>query len=176
MVPTLRTRVRSWRAAARQWRFPRELRISPRDLPDSLDTLVRRAAAAVESYQPGREQVPARPAPAPSPLGDRDIATVATGLWRARRRMLDPVTSGPNPELDPSFRHVQSTWDALEDAGITIQDHDGTAYVTGLALDVVDFETTAGLEIDTVVETVRPSVYVQGRRIQTGQVIVGTPT
>lgn len=166
------------RAALRQRRFPRRLRIAAVDPPDGLGELVealRRASDrpddAGRPESPGRLDEPA----GGTPLDDRTLADLATALWRARRRMVVPGTDEPRPDQRHAFRHVQSTWDVLAGAEVTVQDHDGSRFESGLALDVLAFQPTPGLAGEQVVETVRPSVYVRGRAIQRGQVIVGTP-
>jgi hypothetical protein len=154
------------RAALRQQRFPRVLRIAPVDPPEGLDDLV-------EALRRTRER-PDEPAGGTA-LDDRTLADLATALWRARRRMVVPGTDDPRPDQRQAFRHVQSTWDVLAGAEVTVQDHDGSPFESGLALDVLAFQPTPGLAGEQVVETVRPSVYVRGRTVQRGQVIVGTP-
>lgn len=156
------------RARLRQWRYPRALRIAPREVPAGLDALVDQVNAALRTGL-----APDSPAPA---LDDGAIAAVATGLWRTRRRMVDPATGEANRAVRRPFRHLQSTWAALAEAGVVIEDHDGSRFNPGLALEVLGpFQPTAGLRWDQVIETVRPSVYVDGRTVQIGQVIVGTP-
>jgi hypothetical protein len=156
------------RAALRQRRFPRVLRIAVVDPPEGLDDLVEALRRTSE-----RLAEPAEPADGTS-LDDRTLADLATALWRARRRMVVPGTDDPRPDQRQAFRHVQSTWDVLAGAEVTVQDHDGSRFESGLALDVLAFQPTPGLAGEQVVETVRPSVYVRGRPIQRGQVIVGT--
>jgi hypothetical protein len=73
------------------------------------------------------------------------------------------------------YRHVQSACDALAEAGVVIQDHDGQEFNTGLELKVVAFQPDPGWTSDRVAETIRPSIYRNGRSIQMGEVIVGTP-
>jgi hypothetical protein len=159
----------------RQWRFPPELRIAEQKAPDGLDEVVealRGLAAGVRP--PGRGDGDDR--------GDRGerfdpatVAAVATGLWRARRRLVDPATGRPHPEARLTFRHVRSSWDALTEAGVLIQDHDGEAFESGQLLEVIAFQPTPGLSRETVTETIRPSVYLRGRCLQIGQVMVGIP-
>lgn len=159
---------RFW-AALRQWRFPQALRIKPPEASADLDALVQTVRSAVEAAgaDGGNGSEPA--------LSERDLAGIATGLWRARRRMLQPGTDRPRSEVRQAFRHVQSTWDALAAAEVVVQDHDGERYGTGLALEVLAFQPDDDLTAEQVLETVRPSVYFRGRTLQVGQVIVGTP-
>jgi hypothetical protein len=145
---------------------------------------VRRAAAAggaggTPDGKPGGARGEP-PAAGREPAGVEGIdagtaAVVATGLWRLRNKMVDPVTGRARPELRALYRHVESVWDALLRAGIEVQGHDGARFDAGLSLSVVAFQPTAGIERECVIETVRPSVYRSGRLIQQGEVIVGTP-
>ncbi len=127
---------------------------------------------------PPEQSEAARPEPERAPPGVLDaesVAAVATALWRMRNKMVDPGTDRPQPELRGLFRHLDSAWDALHDSGIEVQSHDGLATDPGLALSVVAYQPTAGLDCDRVVETIRPTVYLNGRTIQQGEVVVGTP-
>ena len=154
-------------AALRQYWFPPEFRIAPPAWPTNFDSLLGRL---------GAEGAPS-PAPAQSTGGPSAemLAEVATGLWRLRQRMVDPDSGRPLEEMRRAFRHLESVWDALAAAGVEVQDHTGMAFHTGLALDVLAFQPTAGVERERVIETIKPSVYFKGRAIQMGQVIVGTP-
>jgi len=75
------------------------------------------------------------------------------------------------------FRHLEAAWDALSSAGIEIRDHTDEAIPEhgSLALEVLAYQPTPGLDRERVVDTVRPSVYVNGRVLQMGQVIIGAP-
>jgi hypothetical protein len=108
-------------------------------------------------------------------LDAKAVAAVATALWRMRNKMVVPGTDRPPAELRALFRHLESAFDALNDTGIEVQSHDGLATDPGLALSVVAYQPTPGLDCDRVLETIRPSVYLHGRAIQQGEVVVGTP-
>ena len=108
-------------------------------------------------------------------VDDGVLAAVATGLWRMRTKMVEPETGLPLPGMRPLYRHLEATWDALAAAGVEIQSLDGAAADPGLALSVVAYQPTPGLDRDRVVETIRPGVYRNSRVIQQGEVIVGTP-
>lgn len=119
------------------------------------------------------------PAPAPGPPAEdpraRLLADLATGLWRLRGRMVDARSGEPLSEMRRAYRHLEAVWDALSQAGVEVQEHARRPYDPGLSLRVLAFQPTAGLERETVLETVKPCVYLGGRRIQMGEVIVGTP-
>ncbi|EFC80558.1 hypothetical protein FrEUN1fDRAFT_6339, partial [Parafrankia sp. EUN1f] len=72
-------------------------------------------------------------------------------------------------------RQLDSLWSTLGAAGVEVQDHDRVPYDSGLDLQVLEFQRTAGLTGETVLETLRPTVYLHGQRVQTGEVVVGTP-
>lgn len=140
---------------------------------------------------PGAREAPAHrrsiePAPAPggvpgqaeAGLLDTDtVLRLATGLWRIRERMIDPKTREPLPEMRKALRHVDRTLEDLRDAGIEVRDHTGESMpdIGVTALRVIAFESRPGLATQCVVETVKPSVFAQGRLVQMGEVIVGKP-
>ncbi len=113
------------------------------------------------------------------PTADRDrvrlLVDVGTGLWRLGQKMVEPGTDRPLENMRKAYRHWQSTWDALADAGVEIQDHTGKPFDSGQELIPVLFQPTPGLERERILETVKPSIYYKGRRIQVGEVIVGKP-
>ncbi|WP_053732669.1 hypothetical protein [Nocardia sp. NRRL S-836] len=108
------------------------------------------------------------------PLDDKDLAEAATNLWRARRR-LGRLAEEDGREAKRVGRYLQATQRALDEAGLTIQDHDGTDFHPGLSLEVLLTQPDPELSREVVRETVRPTVYLAGKRIQMGQVIVGCP-
>ena len=110
-------------------------------------------------------------------LDDAALANLCTGLWRARRRMVDPATGGAREDMRVPFRHLESVWDTLAKADVEIQDHTDELVPEygAFALEVLAYQPTPGLSRDQVVDTIKPSVYVGGRLVQMGQVIVGTP-
>ena len=103
------------------------------------------------------------------------LADVATGLWRARGKLVDPASGEPLPAGRGAHRHVQRTLEVLARAGVEVVDHQGADFVAGVVLDVVAFQPVPGLTREVVIEVVRPSVYVGGVLVQRGEVIVGTP-
>jgi hypothetical protein len=94
------------------------------------------------------------------------LAEVATGLWRLYRRL----DSGA-----PEARHVRRILEVLSDADIRIDDHHGVAFDPGLAIDVVAYQPTEGVDREQVIETERPSIFRGAATLQRGRVIVGVP-
>ncbi|MEU5567688.1 hypothetical protein [Micromonospora musae] len=111
----------------------------------------------------------------PAQPDETALATAATNLWRAERK-LTPPGERPSPRDRQAARYLRTCSEALADAGLVLQDHDGDAFNPGRALEVLVYQENPALTAETVLETVRPSVYLHGRLVQMGQVIVGTPS
>jgi hypothetical protein len=95
--------------------------------------------------------------------------------WKLQQRMFDIGTGEAKSEFRQLGRHVVTIRDRLIDLGLQIQDHTGNPYDSGQSLEVLAFQPTDGITNEVVIETVRPSLYLQGHRILKGQVIVGSP-
>lgn len=102
-------------------------------------------------------------------------AEVATGAWRLKKKMIDPKNQQPLKEMSKAYRHLESIMLTLEKEGIEIKDHDGQPFDSGLSIKALAFQPTPGIKEETMVETIKPSVYFMGERIVMGEVIVGTP-
>jgi hypothetical protein len=153
-------------AAFRQWRQPEEFRIGAEPWPDeALRVLVDLAAArststAAAAAEPGDG----------GGIAEQSVADIATSIWRLRGRL------AAQPDgMRSVARHAESAWDALAQAGVEIRDHVNDPFDPGLALTVVAYQPTPGIDRDRVVEAIRPSIYLNDRPIQTAEVIVGTP-
>lgn len=103
------------------------------------------------------------------------IGNVATNAWRAKIKMVDSDTGEAREEMKKVYRHIEGIFEALKVIGVETIDPVGRAYDSGMALKVVSFEQTPGVSKEEIKETVKPSISWQGRLIQMGEVIVGTP-
>jgi hypothetical protein len=152
----------NWKADIRQWQFPREFRIRPpvwtKDASEQLKEIA---------------ELLAKPEGAGPNLAL--LADVGTGLWRLKGRMVDPDTGHPPEQMRRAYRHFESVWDALTNEGVKIYDHTGEPFEPGRAIDVMSFQPTPGLARDTIIETIKPTIYFREHLVQTGEVIVGTP-
>ena len=160
----------NWLASLRQLTYPAELRIPPPDWPPDLRVQFERLAERLQS-----PATPAGDGPVLSGVHGRELADVATGLWRLRRAMLQPNSDRPPEELRRPYRHFESVWDVLIQGGLEIIDHTNQNYDTGMSLRVLAFQPTPGLARERIVETVKPTVYFQGQPLQIGEVFVATP-
>ena len=67
-------------------------------------------------------------------------------------------------------------WDRLEASNVEIREHTGADYDPGMALDVLLFQDDPSLKHETIIETIKPSIFVSGRLVSPGEVIVGKPS
>lgn len=113
----------------------------------------------------------------PSPDGSLDakaLADAATNLWRAQRRLTRQGEAASSRSRQTG-RYLRSCREALDEAGLLVQEHEGDPFHTGRSLEALTFQDDPSLTAETVLETIRPTIYLHGRRIQMGQVIVGCP-
>ncbi len=153
-------------ASVRQLMYPEEFRIAPYEWPPELlsvfEKLMTLPENTLESPNIMKENL-------------SFFADVCTGLWRLRQKMLQMGTDRPLEEMRRAYRHLQSVWDALIQAGFEIQEHTGKLFDSGLSLKVIAFQPTPGIGREKVIETIKPSIYYKNESIQMGEVIVGTP-
>jgi len=115
--------------------------------------------------------------PVPDELAamDGSLAGLATQVWRARNRIIDPETGEPREEMRRIHRHIEAAVETFTEMGLTLKDWVNQPYDPGLPLKVLTFQPTPGIERDTVLEAVRPTVIWKDRLLQLGEVIVGIP-
>lgn len=140
-----------------------------------IEELLAQAQATTPAETPDPTVDPAvGPAVGPAP-DETALATAATNLWRAERK-LTPPGERPTARDRQAARYLRTCAEALAEAGLVVQEHDGDGFNSGRALEVLVYQEHPGLAAETVLETVRPSIYLHGRLVQMGQVIVGTPS
>ena len=163
------TRLGEW---LRQRRFAAEFRIDApvTPVPVTVETVPASAAEA-----PAEPVPTAPPATDPTGLPDDVLAELGTDLWRARRRLGDGQDRDAPREQRLAARSLRAAWDRLADAGVEVQEHDGMPFDVGMKLDVLAYQDDPNVTKETVLETVRPSVYRGERCIQVGEVIVAVP-
>jgi len=124
---------------------------------------------------------PAAAGAAPRPEADRAdevsaaLGGLATQIWRAAGKTVDPATGQPREEMKRVHRHLEGALDLLQEMGVSMNDWVKQPYDAGLPVKVLSFQPTPGLDRDTVLEAVRPTVIWKDRILQLGEVIVGTP-
>jgi len=160
------SRIHQLHATLGQLRHPPEFRVPPPFLDAAqiewvTDVLAEAAAATAEAPDEG--------------AGTGALLRAATGIWRALRKLDQDDGTLSAADLRQVRRQVDASRQALADDGLEIQDHDGMPFDPGLSVEALAFEEKPGLPHEVVLETVRPSVYLRGERIQVGQVVVGRP-
>jgi hypothetical protein len=104
------------------------------------------------------------------------VADIATGIWRIKNKFSETNTDDLPDEIKKAYRHVESTWDALSSAKVKVRDHTGEKYPHGNpALKVIASQPTPSVQYEVITETIKPTIYYNGRLIQMGQVIVEKP-
>jgi hypothetical protein len=164
------------------------------------DLLVDRITNLTHTYRLPRppEQRPPVPKPStPQPLaghptrpgnpGDEELRTfyheqmelladVGTDLWRLRQK-IQPEAAQSQGAAPRAFRHLESIWDTLNEAGFSIQDFTHQAYQAGDRLmRVVAEENVPAVGAPEVLETIRPAIIYKKHLIQTSDVIVAYPS
>ena len=140
---------------------------------DSLHTLMREFESMA---QPASST-----ASADSESLERTLAVLATQAWRMSNRLIDPATKESRELLDSRdcrgiARSLESIMDELSAFGITIKDRTGEAYDEGLPEKVIHGERRADLTKPQIIETLKPSIFLNKKTIQLGDIIVGIPT
>jgi hypothetical protein len=165
-------------AGLRQLRFARAFRIPPPAWPEDLSAL----AAFLRQIDRKRPTGRHPDAHGATRLGPADwqpefLARLGTDLWRLRRKMLQPGTDRPLGPMRKAFRHCQALWDSLHEAGVVIREHDGERVPESgvYGLKSLAYQPTDGISHETVIETIKPSIYSKDQMIQMGEVIIGTP-
>jgi hypothetical protein len=162
----------------RQLMYPKEFRIESKRSIAQIRELLKQFALTEQSGRTESENPHARAAlPTSADISDAALSDLGTSLWRIRDRMINRETGMPAEGNRRTFRHLQSAWDVLGQVGVRILDHTNEIVPEGgiYSLKAVAYEPTSGLLRETVIETVKPTIYFQDRMIQMGEVIIGTP-
>ena len=104
----------------------------------------------------------------------RFIKKIANNVWKLRNKMLDE-DGNPKDHFDRVYRFVEALDDALKEIDVTIKSHDGEAYDTGMAVNVVAWEKREGATREEIVETIKPTIRLGDRLLQWADVIAVTP-
>jgi len=149
-------------ASLRQFLYPPEFRINPIKSYD-LNTILKVVANLPDkklSTTISEESI-------------RFLSDLSLSLWRLEKKMFKPGTDQPLEEMSHAYSSLASIWNSLIQAGVTVRDHTGLLYDSGLPLIVTDYQEIVGISKPKIIETIKPTVYLQGNPIQYGDVIVG---
>jgi len=106
------------------------------------------------------------------------ISSLAIEIWRLEKRFekaKGDMTKDENSEIASIGDQIQRIKDIFKRQEIEICEHTGAAYNDGLSLKVLHIEEIDGLPEGKmqIIETIKPSVYLKGKVIFLGEVIVG---
>ena len=105
----------------------------------------------------------------------QSILDLANAAFALQQRSGILASGAAQEQVRPLLRHINRMVECLNQMEIDLQNHTGQAFVSGMSLEVMAFQPIAGLAHEVVIETLKPTLYFRGHRIQTGQVIVATP-
>ncbi len=151
---------------------PKEFQIPPAQFPDRnrvIETVVRIQQAMLVETKEVTEVRGAIPAHVVKGMAD-----IATNVWKANAKMLD-VSGEVRDEMKRVHRHIASVLESLHEIGLEVKDHTGDAFDYGLPLKVVTTQPTQGITRESVIETIKPTIYWQQQIIQMGEVVIATP-
>lgn len=151
---------------------PEEFKIPPGEFPDGnrvVETIMRIHQAMLADSQGGevRHAVPANVV--------KGMADIATNIWKAKAKMLDGASGEVRDEMKRVYRHIEGVLETLHEMGLEVKDHTGDPFDYGLPLKVITTQPTQGITRESVVETIKPTIYWQQQIIQTGEVVIATP-
>lgn len=100
------------------------------------------------------------------------VARLASEAWRLRRRLdrIDPQGTAEE-RLRPLHDSIARIDDAFAEYRVTFVEHEGQPYDPGLQVEVLHARDGDGKLV--VVETIRPTVLLDGRILLQGQVVIG---
>ena len=107
-------------------------------------------------------------------LDCKALVDIALNCWRLKRKMEDPERPGEALEgMSILYRHVESIQKALVALGVDAKDYAGGPF--GGVQKAIAFEPTQGIRKETILKTIRPTIFYKGQKLDGGEVIVGTP-
>jgi len=162
--------------------FARDPRTQVRFPELSVDGAMNELRVLQENMKDGAKLPVPPPAAAPPsavvamPEGlSQSLAALATHVWRAKSKLVDPNTGEPSEETRRAYRHVQAAFDTFAQMGLTMNDWIDQPFDPGLPVKVLTFQPMPEIMRDTVVEAVRPTIIWKDQLLQLGEVVVGIP-
>jgi hypothetical protein len=146
--------------------MPNDFNIPPKNLADEFNTQIREILEEQKAMGNADRHI--------IPLAV--MTAIATNVWKAKSKMLDTVSGEVREEMKRVYRHVEAALDNLREIGLEVKDHTGDAFDYGQSLKVISTQPTQGITRETVIETIKPTIYWQQQLVQTGEVVIATPT
>lgn len=100
------------------------------------------------------------------------VARLAAETWRLRRRLGRAEEQGaPDDVLRPLRDSISRIEDVFVEFKVQTVEHEGEPYDPGLQVEVLHAREGDGPTM--IVETIRPTIVLDGRVLQQGQVVIG---
>jgi hypothetical protein len=153
---------------------PDEFKIPPAEFPDGnkiIEKLLRVQKATLAECKGGDDEV----RHAVPPIVIKAMADIATNVWKAKTKMLDSGSGEVREGMKRVYRHIDGVLESFQEIGLEVKDHTGDAFDYGLPLKVITTQPTQGITRESVIETVKPTIYWHKQIIQMGEVVIATP-
>ena len=110
----------------------------------------------------------------------KGLIEIANNAWRLRGKLVDRDSQEAREEISKAdarkmARHIDRIYEAFKSLGIEIKDRTGEPFDYGLPEKVVSASQQADLKKEQIAETLRPTIYLNDRIEQVGEVIIATP-
>ncbi len=105
----------------------------------------------------------------------KGVAVIATTVWKARFRTIDPASGEVREDMRRISADVERIHRCLNDLGVVVEDHTNKPFDYGLPWQVVATKPTPGITKEIVTETLKPTVRWNEQIIQHAEVEIGTP-
>lgn len=99
------------------------------------------------------------------------VARLAAETWRLGRRLARIEAAAPEERLRPLRDSLSRLEDVFAEYRVQVVEHEGQAYDPGLQVEVLHAREGDGTP--TILETIRPTILLDGRVLQQGQVVIG---
>jgi hypothetical protein len=100
------------------------------------------------------------------------VARLAAEAWRLRRRLIRVEEQRAGDDvLRPLRESMSRIEDVLAEFKVQMLEHEGESYDPGLQIEVLHAREGEGPTV--IVETIRPTILLDGRVLQHGQVVIG---
>ncbi len=106
----------------------------------------------------------------------RGLSEMAVNLWLCKKRLIAAIGNDNNSAEKKYLRPIDNALENLESLGIIIKDFLGNRFVHGMAVNIVSSVPSSSVKEETIVETLKPTIYYRDRLFQIGDVIIEVPS
>lgn len=111
----------------------------------------------------------------PNLRSDDFLVDLAVTLWRLEKSLLHELNGDLPIDKSRSISTLKQLVTRLEEKGLEIIDQTGQFYDEGMALRVISSEERPDFIRHLIIETVSPTVLINGNLVHAGEVVIGKP-